>query len=41
LILIVAVIGDIWLRQNNILGRWFSRARTVDEPPGAVVEHKA
>ncbi len=25
LILIVAVIGDIWLRQNRILGRWLGR----------------
>ena len=25
LILIVAVVGDIWLRQNNILGVWFGR----------------
>jgi ribose transport system permease protein len=32
-ILIIAVVGDIWLRQNNILGRWFGR-RGVKEPPG-------
>ena len=25
LILIIAVVGDIWLRQNNILGQWFGR----------------
>ena len=25
LILIVAVVGDIWLRQHNILGLWFGR----------------
>ena len=25
LILIFAVVGDIWLRQNHILGRWFGR----------------
>jgi ribose transport system permease protein len=41
LILIFAVIGDIWLRQNNILGRWFRAARTAEEPPAAVVERKA
>jgi ribose transport system permease protein len=32
-ILIIAVVGDIWLRQNNILGQWFGR-RGVKEPPG-------
>ena len=32
LILIAAVVGDIWLRQNNILGRWFGRRRASDEP---------
>ncbi len=26
-ILIIAVVGDIWIRQNNILGRWFGRER--------------
>ena len=26
-ILIVAVIGDIWVRQNNIFGRWLAHAR--------------
>jgi ribose transport system permease protein len=31
LILIVAVVGDIWLRQHNILGRWFGRRRAVEE----------
>jgi ribose transport system permease protein len=41
LILIIAVIGDIWIRQNNIFGRWFGRARPAEEPPAAVVEHKA
>jgi ribose transport system permease protein len=41
LILIIAVVGDIWLRQNNILGKWFGRARTAEEPPGAIVERKA
>jgi ribose transport system permease protein len=41
LILIIAVIGDIWLRQNNILGKWFGGARAVEAPPSAVVEHKA
>ena len=33
LILIVAVVGDIWLRQNNILGRWFSWTRAEDAAP--------
>jgi len=33
LILIVAVVGDIWLRQNNILGQWFGRKRTGEEIP--------
>jgi ribose transport system permease protein len=33
LILIVAVVGDIWLRQHNILGQWFSRRRVAEEPP--------
>jgi ribose/xylose/arabinose/galactoside ABC-type transport system permease subunit len=32
LILIVAVVGDIWLRQHNILGQWFGRRRIVEEP---------
>lgn len=32
LILIGAVIGDIWIRQNNILARWFPRRST---PAGA------
>jgi len=26
-ILITAVIGDIWIRQNHIFGRWFKRDR--------------
>ena len=33
LILIIAVVGDIWLRQNNILGQWFGRRRVGDENP--------
>ena len=33
LILIVAVVGDIWLRQHNILGQWFGRRRLAEEPP--------
>jgi ribose transport system permease protein len=41
LILIVAVVGDIWLRQNNILGKWFGGARAAEAPPGAVVERRA
>jgi ribose/xylose/arabinose/galactoside ABC-type transport system permease subunit len=31
LILIAAVVGDIWLRQNNILGQWFGRRRAAEE----------
>jgi ribose transport system permease protein len=31
LILIVAVVGDIWLRQHNILGLWFGRRRVAEE----------
>jgi ribose transport system permease protein len=34
-ILIVAVITDIWLRQHNILGRWFGGRRA---PPAAPAE---
>jgi ribose transport system permease protein len=33
LILIVAVVGDIWLRQHNILGQWFGRSRVAEEGP--------
>ena len=33
LILIFAVVGDIWLRQHNILGLWFGRRRVAEEPP--------
>ena len=33
LILIVAVVGDIWLRQHNILGQWFGRRRVAEERP--------
>lgn len=32
LILIAAVVGDIWLRQNNILGQWFGRRRAEERP---------
>jgi ribose transport system permease protein len=32
LILIIAVVGDIWLRQHNILGRWFRRRRGEEGP---------
>jgi len=32
LILIVAVVGDIWLRQHNILGQLFGRRRVAEEP---------
>jgi ribose transport system permease protein len=31
-ILIIAVVGDIWLRQNNILGQWFGRRATTQAP---------
>jgi ribose transport system permease protein len=31
LILIVAVVGDIWLRQHNILGQWFGRRRVEEQ----------
>jgi ribose transport system permease protein len=31
LILIAAVVGDIWLRQHNILGQWFGRRRVADD----------
>jgi ribose transport system permease protein len=41
LILIIAVIGDIWIRQNNILGQWFGRARTTDEAPAPAKEAEA
>jgi ribose transport system permease protein len=36
LILIIAVVGDIWLRQHNILGQWFGRRRTAEEGPARV-----
>ncbi len=41
LILIVAVVGDIWLRQKNILGLWFGRFRPAEEPPPAIAETRA
>ncbi len=41
LILIIAVIGDIWLRQKNILGRAFGRMRGGEEATPAVLEHRA
>ena len=41
LILIIAVVGDIWLRQNNILGRGFGRMRAGEEATTAVLEHRA
>ncbi|MGA2042625.1 MAG: ABC transporter permease [Roseiarcus sp.] len=28
-ILIIAVVGDIWIRQNNILGQWFGPRKTA------------
>jgi ribose transport system permease protein len=36
LILIVAVVGDIWLRQHNILGQWFGGRRVAEEAPTRV-----
>ena len=36
LILIAAVVGDIWLRQHNILGQWFGRRRVAEEGPTRV-----
>ena len=36
LILIVAVVGDIWLRQHNILGQRFGRRRIAEEGPARV-----
>ena len=41
LILIIAVIGDIWLRQKNILGAWFGGMRAGEEATPAVLEHRA
>jgi ribose transport system permease protein len=28
-ILLIAVVGDIWIRQNNIFGRWWAHARAA------------
>jgi len=39
-ILIIAVVGDIWLRQNNILGKWFGRARAREAPADRAGEHE-
>jgi ribose transport system permease protein len=39
-ILIIAVVGDIWLRQNNILGQWFGRARPPEEPADRAGENE-
>jgi ribose transport system permease protein len=36
LILIAAVVGDIWLRQHNILGQWFGRRRVAKDPSARV-----
>ncbi|HEV3044456.1 MAG TPA: ABC transporter permease, partial [Roseiarcus sp.] len=41
LILIIAVVGDIWLRQNNILGQWFGRARAREEAAAPAKEAEA
>ena len=41
LILIIAVVGDIWVRQNNILGQWFGRARTAEEASAPAKEAEA
>jgi ribose transport system permease protein len=40
-ILIIAVVGDIWLRQNNILAVWFGRTRAASEPSTRTLEHEA
>ncbi len=39
-ILIIAVVGDIWLRQNNILGQWFGRAKAGMEPADRAGENE-
>jgi ribose transport system permease protein len=41
LILIIAVVGDIWVRQNNILGQWFGRTRGAEEAPAPAKEAEA
>jgi len=38
LILIVAVVGDIWLRQHNILGEWFGRRRAAEQARASAAE---
>ena len=40
-ILISAVVGDIWLRQNNIFVQWFGRARATQEPSARTLEKEA
>ena len=40
-ILISAVVGDIWLRQNNIFSNWFGRARARQEPSARTLEKEA
>jgi ribose transport system permease protein len=40
-ILIFAVIGDIWIRQNNILGQWFGRKGAAPEPAARTLETEA
>jgi ribose transport system permease protein len=40
-ILISAVVGDIWLRQNNIFSRWFGKARATQEPSARTLEKEA
>jgi ribose transport system permease protein len=39
-ILISAVVGDIWLRQNNIFSNWFG-ARATPEPSARTLEKEA
>jgi ribose transport system permease protein len=41
MILIIAVVGDIWLRQNNILGQWFGRSRGAEEASAPAKEAEA
>jgi ribose transport system permease protein len=40
-ILISAVVGDIWLRQNNILSKWFGRTSATPEPSARTLEKEA
>jgi len=37
-ILLIAVVGDIWIRQNNVFATWFSRSRAAPVAEPAVGE---